>query len=89
MKRIALFQEKKLQNKAGHLMMFTQCGILNRDSPDVRKNRRPFVKQRNERIELHLGREHPFGGFSTDLHHLGLSTDFKTVSCHLLSWLIL
>ena len=29
------------------------------------------------RIELHLGREHPFWEFSADLHNLGLSTDLK------------
>ena len=49
-------------------MVFTQCGILNPDRPDVGKNRRPFVRQRTERIELR--------------HYLGLSTDLKTVSCH-------
>ena len=40
-------------------MVFTQCSILNRDSPDVEENRNPFVRQRIERIELHLGRKHP------------------------------
>ena len=65
-------------------MVFTQCSILNRESPDVEENKSPFVRQRTERIELHLGREHPFWEFSTDLHYLGLSTDLKTVSCHLL-----
>ena len=54
-------------------MMFTQRSILNRDSTDVDKNK----------AELHLSSEHPFWGFSTDLHYLGLSTDLKTVSCHL------
>ena len=49
-------------------MACTQCGILNRDNPDVDENRSPFVKQRAERIELHLGREHPFREFSTDDH---------------------
>ena len=58
-------------------MMFTQRSILNRDSTDVDKN-----KAENW-TELHLSREHPFWGFSTDLHYLGLSTDLKTVSCHL------
>ena len=54
----------------------------------------PFVRQRPERTELHLGREYLFGSFSffqffseisfgTDLHYLALSTDLKTVSCHL------
>ena len=47
-------------------MVFTQCSILNRDSPDVDENRSQFVKQRTERIE-----------FITDLHYLGLSTDFN------------
>ena len=69
--------------------MFTQPNFLNRDSPDVDGNRSPFVRQRTERIELHLGREHLFRGFSTDLHYLGLCTDLKTVSCHLVSWLTL
>ena len=59
-------------------MVFTQRSILNRESPDVEENR-------SERIEFHLAREHPFWGFSTDLNYLGLSTDLKTVSCHLLS----
>ena len=77
----------KLQNKTGHLMVVTQCSILNRDSPDVDENRSPFVRQRTERIELHSGREHPLGGFSTDLHYLGLSTALKTVSYNLLTWL--
>ena len=57
-----LFLEWVLQNKAGHLMMFTQCSILDRDSPDVDENRSQFVRQRTERIELHLGREHPVLG---------------------------
>ena len=70
-------------------MVFTQCSILNRDSPEVDESRRPFVRQRTERIELHLGREHSFWGFSTDLHYLDLSTVLKTVSCHLMSWLTL
>ena len=68
-----LFLEWILQNTAGHLMMFAQRSILNRDSTDVDKNK----------AELHLSSEHPFWGFSTDLHYLGLSTDLKTVSCHL------
>ena len=63
-----IFLEWILQNQAGHLMVFTQCSILNRDSPDVDEKRSPFVRQRTERIELHLGREHPF------LAYLGLST---------------
>ena len=50
-------------------MMFTQCSILNRDGADLDK-----TKEENW-IELHLGSEHPFWGFSTDLHYLGLSTD--------------
>ena len=70
-------------------MVFTQCSILNRDSPDVDENRSPFVRQGTERIELHLCREHPFWGFSTDRHYLGLSTYLKTISCHLLSWVTL
>ena len=62
-------------NKAGHLMVFTQCSILNRDSPDKpEENRGLFVRQRTERLELHLGRERPFWGLSTDLHYLGLNT---------------
>ena len=65
------------QNKAGHLMMFTQRSVLNRDSTDVDKN-----KAENW-IELHLGSKHPFWGFSTDLHYLALSTELKTVSCRL------
>ena len=58
-------------------MVFTQRSI-NRGSTDVEENR-------SERTELHLGREHPFWGFSTDLNYLGLSNDLKTVGCHLLS----
>ena len=56
-------------------MMFTQCSILNRDNSDEDKNK---VEK-----ELHLDSEHPFWVFSTDLHYLALSTDLKTVSCHL------
>ena len=41
-------------------MVSTQCSILNRCSPDVDENRNPFVRQRTERIELHLVRKHPF-----------------------------
>ena len=51
-------------------MIFTQCSILNRDSPNVEKNRSPFVWQKTERIELHLGRQHPFWEVSVDLHYL-------------------
>ena len=58
-------------------MMFTQRSISNRDSTDVDKN-----KAENW-IEVHLGSDHPFWGVSTDLHYLALSTDLKTVSCHL------
>ena len=47
-------------------MVFTQCSILNHDSPDVDENRIPFARQGTERIELHLGREHPFWWFITD-----------------------
>ena len=65
-------------------MVFTRCSILNRERPDVEENRSPFDRQRTERIELQLSREHPFWGFSTDLYYLGLSTNLKTVSCHLL-----
>ena len=50
-----LFLEWILQNKAGHLMVFTQCSILNRVSPVVDENRSPFVSQRTEGIELHFG----------------------------------
>ena len=86
---VRLFQRMDSPKQGGHLMVFTQCSILNRDSPDLDNNRSPFVRQRTEIVELHLGREHPFWGCSTDLHYLGLSTDLKTVSCHLLSWLTL
>ena len=41
-------------------MMFTQCSVLYRVVFDVEENRSPFVRDRTERIELHLGREHPF-----------------------------
>ena len=68
-------------------MVLTQCSILNGDSPDVDENRSSFVRQRIERIEFHLSREQPYSGLSTDPHYLGLSTDLKMVSCHLLSWL--
>ena len=74
-----LFLEWILQNKDGHLMMFTQRStcILNRDSTDEDRN-----KAENW-IELHWGSEHPFWGFSTDLRYLAQSTDLKTVSRHL------
>ena len=49
-------------------MVFTHCSILNRVSADVEENRSPFVWQRTERIELHLGGEYPFLGFSTDVY---------------------
>ena len=42
-------------------MVFTQRSILNRESPDLEENR-------SERIELHLAREHPFWGLTTDLN---------------------
>ena len=57
-----LFLEWILQNKFGHIVVFTQCSILNRCSPDVDENRSLFFRQRIERIELHLGRKHPFEG---------------------------
>ena len=41
------FLEWILQNKAGHFMVVTRCSICNRDSP--------FVRQRTEKRELHLG----------------------------------
>ena len=60
-------------------MAFTQCSILDRDSPDVDENSlSPFFRQRTDRIELHLGREHPVLGLSTDLHYLSLSTDLNS-----------
>ena len=68
---------QNVQNKTGHLMVFIQCCILNCDSPDVEENRSAFVRQRTKRIELHLGRERLFWGFSTDLHYLGLITDLN------------
>ena len=37
-----------LQNKAGHLVMFTQRNF-GRDTTDVDKNRSPFVRQRTEK----------------------------------------
>ena len=37
-----LLQEWILQNKVGHLMIFTQGSILNRESPEVEENKRPF-----------------------------------------------
>ena len=45
-------------------MLYTQCNILNRDSPDVDENRScmPFDRQRTERIELHLDKEFPLWG---------------------------
>ena len=58
-------------------MVFTQCSIPNPDSSDVDENRGPFVRQRTQRIELHLGRKHPLLGFSTNLHYGGLSTSLK------------
>ena len=68
-------------------MVFTQCSILNRDNPEVDVNRSPFVRQRTERIEIHSRREHPFGGFSTDLHYLGLQCkhcfeQLAVICCH-------
>ena len=51
-------------------MIFTQCSILNRDSSEVDESRSSyFFRERTERIELRLGREYPFWGFSTDLHY--------------------
>ena len=41
-------------NKVGYLVMFTQCSILYRHSPEVDENRGPFVRQRTDGIELHL-----------------------------------
>ena len=55
-------------------MMFTQHSILNHDSTDIEGrelNRTPF-RQRTSVL-----------GFSSDPHYLALSTDLKTVSCHL------
>ena len=49
-----VFLEWILQNKAGHLMVFTQRSILNRESPDVDENRSLFVRQGTARIKLHL-----------------------------------
>ena len=60
--------------------MFTQCSLLNRDSPDVTENKSPFIGNRTDRIEPHFRREHPFWGFNTDLHYLGLNTYLKMVS---------
>ena len=50
--------------------------LTNPDSAEVDENRGPFVKQssRGNRVL----------GFSTDLHYLGISTDLKAVSFHLL-----
>ena len=50
-------------------MMFTQFSILYRVVLDVVEIRSSFVRDRTERIELHLGREHPFWGVNTDLHY--------------------
>ena len=55
-------------------MIFTQFSILDLFSPDTDGNRSQFVKQRRERIELHLGAGQPVS--------LGLSTDLKTVRFH-------
>ena len=55
------------------------------DNPDVDQKTCLFGRQA-ERSELHLGREHPFWGLADTL---SLSTNLKTVSCHLLSWLTL
>ena len=60
--------------------MFTQRSFES-DTTDVDKNRSPFVRQRTERIELHLGREHPFWGLSTDLHYLDLKR-LAVICCH-------
>ena len=54
----------------------------NRDRPHVEEKRSPFQLGTELReSEFHLGRDHPFWEFSTDLHYLGLSTDLKTVTC--------
>ena len=45
-------------------MVFAQCSILNRDGPDLDENRSAFIRKRTERIEFHLGREHPFWGLA-------------------------
>ena len=36
-------------------MMVTQCSIINSRGLAVDENRNPFVWQRTERVELHLG----------------------------------
>ena len=43
-------------------MMFTQRSILNRDNTHMDRNKA-------ENWIEHLGSEHPFWGFSTDLHY--------------------
>ena len=43
-------------------MVFTLSSILNRDILDVEENSSLFFRQRTERIELHLDKEHPFWG---------------------------
>ena len=63
-------------------MVLTQCGILNRDSPDVEENRGPFATQRTERTEIHLGRDKTFGGgggggVGNHLHYLATPLIFK------------
>ena len=39
----------------GYLIMFTQCSIVYRHDPEVDENRKPFVRQRTDGIELSLG----------------------------------
>ena len=64
-------------------MMFTPCSI---HSPGVDENRSPDVgTELREQSPILAGNSAL--GLSNDLHFLDLSTDLKTVSCHLFSWL--
>ena len=69
-------------------MVFTQC-ILNRDRPHWKRTEAHLLSIELRESELHLGREHPFWEFSTDLCCLGLSTDLKTISCQFIAMVIL
>ena len=63
-------------------MVFTQCSVLNRGKPNVEENRSPVVWQKTERIELHLGREHPFWEFRANLHYLYRHNFNRGISCY-------
>ena len=68
-------------------MVFTQFGILDRDSPDVEENRSPFARQRTKRIApFRQGLDVWGRGWQRSTLFRPKHGFQKTVSCHLLSW---